>query len=170
MRKLHSTEVGRKTEEFVGKIKNQPIPFEIEYRYAQGTETKEGYFARLGKERHRDMEKGFTQIGPQQDDFDIRWNSRLLRTYGSTGQCRAAAICLKMAQLELSRKKNHGEHNIIALVDDVTGELDAGTREAFFDTIGHADQAFFTFTEAPAGPFFEKSQFYHVSDGIVRVE
>ena len=39
---------------------------------------------------------------------------------------------------------------VVALVDDVTGELDEHARNCFFNLLKTADQAFYTFTEAPA--------------------
>ena len=50
-----------------------------------------------------------------------------------------------MSELKIIRKTDK-TGNILALIDDVTGELDLSSKDSFFKTISNADQLFFTFT------------------------
>lgn len=111
-------------------------------------DTVEDYLARLGNDRERERKRGCTGFGPQTDDFVFYLDDKPLREFGSNGQLRLTALYLKMAAFALLR---HNGAPVVALVDDVTGELDEQARNCFFDLLKSADQAFYTFTAAP-GP------------------
>lgn len=70
----------------------------------------------------KDIKLGFTTVGPHRDDIKIASNGIDLRSFGSQGQQRTAAITLKLAELEVF-KTNIGEYPIL-LLDDVLSELD----------------------------------------------
>ena len=61
-------------------------------------------------------------------------------------------LYLKMAEFSLIRKNRTG---VVALVDDVTGELDEENRERFLSLLDHADQTFYTLTAVPEGKMTE---------------
>lgn len=107
----------------------------------------EDYLARLGNDREKERKRGCTGFGPQTDDFVFYLDDKPLREFGSNGQLRLMALYLKMAAFALLR---HQGAPVVALVDDVTGELDEHARNCFFNLLKTADQAFYTFTEAPA--------------------
>ena len=48
-----------------------------------------------------ELESGQCLTGPHKDDFDVRLSGLSVKTYGSQGQTRTAAISLKLAQREL---------------------------------------------------------------------
>lgn len=98
----------------------------------------------LEHSRKRDMLKGFTAEGIQLDDFDMFLRGFNMRSFASSGQTRIYSLYLKMAEFKLSC--NNGT-SPIALVDDVTGELDEANRSKFFKMLERAEQTFFTFTE-----------------------
>jgi DNA replication and repair protein RecF len=70
----------------------------------------------------KDFKLGFTSIGPHRDDIKIMANDIDLKTYGSQGQQRTAALSLKLAELEIFANER-GEYPIL-LLDDVLSELD----------------------------------------------
>lgn len=70
----------------------------------------------------KDIRLGFTSVGPHRDDIKIASNGIDLRSFGSQGQQRTAAITLKLAELEVF-KNNIGEYPVL-LLDDVLSELD----------------------------------------------
>jgi DNA replication and repair protein RecF len=76
----------------------------------------------------RDRRRGSTQAGPQRDDLVIRavvedsGEERDLRTYGSGGQQRTAAIALRLVEADTLRDKLGRDP--IYLLDDVFAELD----------------------------------------------
>ena len=97
----------------------------------------------LRSNRERDLLKGFTTCGIQLDDFEITLNDLPMRSYASSGQIRIYSLYLKMAEFNLSHA---GGEKTIALVDDVTGELDKIHKDKFYSMLSDAEQIFFTFT------------------------
>lgn len=76
--------------------------------------------------------QGVTLIGPHKDDC-ILWSSGYeLRSVGSQGQCRSAAISMRFAALDLACKNKNPS---ILLLDDVFAELDEYRRQAVADLI-----------------------------------
>lgn len=74
-----------------------------------------------------DIARGNTSFGPHLDDLDFFVDGMELKTYGSQGQLRTAALSLKLSELELL-KAAAGEYPVL-LLDDVMSELDAERRE-----------------------------------------
>jgi DNA replication and repair protein RecF len=48
----------------------------------------------------RDLRRGMTTTGPHRDDMDLSLNEKELRTYGSAGQQRTAAVALRLLEAE----------------------------------------------------------------------
>lgn len=160
---LLKLEIGK----LIQKIKQDDSVFDICYRFSNGIDENDAFLERLQRDREKDQEKGWTGIGPQLDDFDMLLNEKLLRNYGSTGQCRLTALCLKMAKLSVLNNHNGMKRDVIALIDDVTGELDLPTKTEFYQVIKQAEQVFFTFTEVPQEDFFEEADTFNVQYGEV---
>ena len=129
--------------------------FRINFR-CDYPESSAEYLALLERNRHREMIRSCTGVGPQLDDFEFSLNGKLLRHYGSTGQIRMISLLVKLAEFNLVRRS--AREPVAVLVDDVTGELDEENRFRFFETIAGADQLFFTFTEFPAQEFFQDAE------------
>jgi len=121
----------------------------LRHNFNSAAAEPERYVEKLASDRKRDAARGATSFGPHIDDFDFLLDGRALRHYGSTGQCRLAALCLKMAAVE--NLADDSPAGVVTLVDDVTGELDAPTRKAFFKVVDKSRQSFLTFTERPDG-------------------
>lgn len=117
--------------------------FQIVYQ-SDDPESKEEYLQKLRSCRQRDQMRGFTAFGPQVDEFLFYLDGKMLRSCGSNGQLRLMSLYLKMSEFALIRKRDLG---VIALVDDVTGELDGDNRGRFFSLLNSADQRFYTFTD-----------------------
>lgn len=86
-------------------------------------------------ERHyrAELDSGQCLTGPHKDDFEISLSGVNLKSYGSQGQTRTAAISLKLAQRELM-KREWGEEPVL-LLDDVLSELDAGRQDFVLNQI-----------------------------------
>ena len=82
--------------------------------------------------------------GPHKDDFDVELNGISLKSYGSQGQTRTAAISLKLAQRQLMARE-YGEEPIL-LLDDVLSELDAKRQDFVLNQIDQG-QVFITCCE-----------------------
>ena len=81
----------------------------------------------------RDVRRGVTTVGPHRDDVHLLLDGRDLRTYGSAGQQRTAAIALRL--LEAESLSDAGGTPPIALFDDVFAELDRGRQERLLTLI-----------------------------------
>jgi len=81
-----------------------------------------------------------TTVGPHRDDFAIFLNERDIRNFGSQGQQRIAAICLKLAELDIFAK-NIDEKPML-LLDDVLSELDLERKHLLLKLIGSSFQTF----------------------------
>ncbi|UCF40376.1 MAG: DNA replication and repair protein RecF [Gemmatimonadota bacterium] len=72
---------------------------------------------------NRDLRRGMTTTGPHRDDLDLSINGKELRTYGSAGQQRTAAVALRLLEAETLTAARSSPP--VALYDDVFAELDA---------------------------------------------
>jgi DNA replication and repair protein RecF len=96
-------------------------------------EIAERFRRELARSGEREERRGMTLVGPHRDDLRLRgevgegggagsWVD--LRTYGSGGQQRTAAVALRMIEAE-SLRETAGREPVI-LLDDVFAELDPG--------------------------------------------
>ncbi len=87
----------------------------------------------LSAKRSSDMRRGMTCVGPHRDDLVLSLDGQSLRTYGSAGQHRTAAIALRI--LEGATIRAHAGTEPMLLFDDPFAELDAGRAERILDLI-----------------------------------
>lgn len=83
-----------------------------------------------------------TFVGPHRDDLLITINGKDIRSFGSQGQQRIAAICFKFGELEVLREMLN--KNPILLLDDVLSELDPERKKLLVNIIGDSSQTFIT--------------------------
>jgi DNA replication and repair protein RecF len=93
----------------------------------------------------RDIERGFTSLGPHRDDFMILFNDHPASEAASRGEVRTALLALKIYELELL-EKTHSKKPIL-LLDDVFSELDGKRRHALAGFLKD-HQTFITTTDA----------------------
>lgn len=98
----------------------------------------------LEAHRRAELETAQCLTGPHKDDFDVTLSGLSVKTYGSQGQTRTAAISLKLAQRELMRRES-GEMPVL-LLDDVLSELDPGRQDFVLNQIDKG-QVFITCCE-----------------------
>ena len=97
-------------------------------RYATSLEPGEGDVAAalaraLEAKRSIDLRRGLTHAGPHRDDLELTLDGRELRTFGSAGQQRTAAIALRVLEQETLRQER--DNAPLLLLDDPFAELDA---------------------------------------------
>lgn len=132
-------------------------------------DSEETFYERIDKDLQKDRLKGFASFGPHLDDFEISVDSKNLRNYGSRGQCRIAALCLKLAEFELVMASSSGSDAVV-LVDDSTGDLDQRAKDAFYGRMAKAGQVVYAFTANPDGEALKNAQRFYVHDGKITTE
>lgn len=132
---------------FIEKLKNpanealknlskQGENLEIEYIGAKGlttVELKREILSALEYNLERDIELGYTSIGPHRDDIKFILNSMDARSYASQGQQRSIVLAIKIAEAEIFTCEL-GEPPVLVL-DDVFSELDTRRQKKLFEVV-----------------------------------
>ncbi len=140
----------------------------LEIFYETGVTDKETFIKYLNKDFEHDMYKGHTSFGPHKDDLCIEINGSDIRSFGSQGQQRTAALSMKLAEIGLIKQET-GE-NAVLLLDDVLSELDK-TRQQYLIEAMKDVQVFITATEIDEElkKKLPKGNTYKVDNGIVNL-
>lgn len=93
----------------------------------------------------KDLERGFTSIGPHRDDLAILINKASLQSFASRGETRTVLLAIKVQEALLLEEKYN--QKALMLLDDVFGELD-GKRRTALTRFLQTHQAFITTTDA----------------------
>ena len=118
----------------------------------------------LDRHYRAEIETAQCLTGPHKDDFDVSLSGINLKSYGSQGQTRTAAISLKLAQRELMGREM-GEEPVL-LLDDVLSELDPGRQDFVLNQIV-SGQVFITCCEP--GRFTKLGKTIEICKGTVKV-
>ena len=116
----------------------------------------------LDRHYRAELETAQCLTGPHKDDFTVSLSGIDLKSYGSQGQTRTAAISLKLAQRELMGRE-WGEEPVL-LLDDVLSELDPGRQDFVLNQIV-SGQVFITCCEP--GRFTKLGKTIQISKGNV---
>jgi len=147
-------------------MSGQEEEFDIRYISQMLINSDMKYSQLMIKYREKDIERGFTSIGPHRDDLAFLINQRDIGMYGSQGQQRTALLSLKLAEREVI-KEEAGEYPVL-LMDDVMAELDSRRRRLFFGEL-EGSQALITCTDlASAGEKVAEARVFEVKEGRVR--
>lgn len=93
----------------------------------------EALLSALSERLARDLERGFTSVGPHADDLEVRIGERAARAFASQGQQRAVVLAFKIAELENLRERI-GQPPLL-LLDDVSSELDPARNRFLMDSL-----------------------------------
>lgn len=118
----------------------------------------------LRKKRERDYMIGFTSSGPHRDDFLCLLHDKPIKQFGSQGQCRSAALALRLCSVKYLEEVNADK--IILLVDDAFAELDSKRTEKLFSLISNRGQLFFTSTQKQT--CLSKIPHFCIERGVIR--
>ena len=97
------------------------------------TEIKNNILSALKENLSKDMEVGYTTIGPHRDDVKISLNGKDTKIYASQGQKRSIVLAIKIGELSLFENVT-GEKPVLVL-DDVFSELDTTRQKKLYDSI-----------------------------------
>jgi len=117
--------------------------------------------------RERDVNFGYTSVGPHRGDWRIRFSALNEGEAFSRGQAKLAALCCLLAQASDLAAQHEGEWPLI-LLDDLASELDRTHRMRVLDCLraGQA-QVLISGTEIPDG-LSDQTTVFHVEHGQVR--
>lgn len=85
---------------------------------------RERFLTAFAEQRTQELRRGVTLVGPHRDELQLLLGGRDLRTFGSAGQQRSAAIVLRLLELQ-SLREAIGATPLL-LLDDPFAELDLG--------------------------------------------
>lgn len=123
----------------------------MELSYESNVECKESYeeqksyyLEKLNKSYKKDIYRRTTTVGPHKDDLKISLEGVDIRSFGSQGQQRTAALSLKLAEIKLIQEETREDP--ILLLDDVLSELDSQRQKFLINSLEKV-QVFITTTE-----------------------
>lgn len=133
---------------------------------------REMYSITINKRVRDEYYQGVTLVGPHRDDMLVFVNSIDIRSFGSQGQQRTAALALKLAELEFIKSET-GEYPVL-LLDDVFSELDSSRREYLVNVVLGRIQTFITGTDLSGfnnySNLIKKGNVYNVHNGTVKLK
>ena len=131
-------------------------------------EIRDSFSKEIEDATQNDLIRRTSTKGPHRDDICFKVNGLELRAFGSQGQQRSVALAVKLAEIELIEEMI-GEPPV-ALLDDVTAELDDERRRQVFTLTFSNCQTFATTTSSNEIPteIVGKSEVFEVISGTVR--
>ena len=128
---------------------------------------KEIYEQSLKESIMDDLRVGYTQLGINRDDVEIKIASQNARNFASQGQQRSAVLALKFAQCKILENAL-GEPPVI-LLDDVMSELDKKRQDFIINKVKDM-QVFITCCDKDELKGMKGGKVFEVSCGIVTEE
>ena len=133
--------LGKSAAAFHGQFSGGAEEFALSYKtvstvsdpFASVSTLTQNLLDHLDRHYRAELETAQCLTGPHKDDFDVSLSGINLKSYGSQGQTRTAAISLKLAQRELMGREM-GEEPVL-LLDDVLSELDPGRQDFVLNQI-----------------------------------
>jgi DNA replication and repair protein RecF len=103
---------------------------------------KNVFFNDLKNARNRDIQNGFSSVGPHRDDIAFRVNGTDARAFASLGQCTTASLAARMSSVIVSRQ--YRDDAMIFLFDDAVSYLDAMRTSRVFPLLLNRGQLLIT--------------------------
>lgn len=145
--------------EFLNILSSKKEELKISYVGCQGSSTQEirkNLSNLLSNSLEKDIEVGYTGVGPHRDDVKFELNGVDARIYSSQGQARSIVLALKLAEMKIMEEEL-GEKPVMVF-DDVFSELDARRQKKLYACLEGA-QSIFTGTNFKFKPECEYKQF-----------
>ena len=163
--------LGKSAAAFHSQFSGGAEEFTLEYKtvssvkdpFAPVSQLTQDLLDHLDRHYRAEVETAQCLTGPHKDDFDVSLSGINLKSYGSQGQTRTAAISLKLAQRELMGRE-WGEEPVL-LLDDVLSELDPGRQDFVLNQIV-SGQVFITCCEP--GRFTKLGKTIEIQKGQIK--
>lgn len=142
---------------------------QLEFIYFSGWDSAQSLADCLHNNIYRDIALGYTQLGPQRADLQLKNAGTPAEDYLSQGQQKLAAYALKLAQgLLMQQTLNNSP---VFLIDDLPSELDPEKRAAIMETLQEINaQVFVTGIikeELQDIISIPNTQLFHVKQGVI---
>ena len=162
--------LGREAAEFHNSFSGGKEEFSLQYKtvstifdnFAPVSELEQKLREHLESHYRAELESNACLTGPHKDDFDVTLSGISLKSFGSQGQVRTAAVSLKLAQRTLMEKES-GEIPVL-LLDDVLSELDPSRQDFVLNQISRG-QVFITSCEP--GRFTKLGKTIEIEQGTI---
>lgn len=158
----------------IGERQRVTLEYQTALAVAAGEEDDEGAVrmqltAALEGDRAQDLKRTLTHSGPHRDDLSLKLGGRALRTFGSAGQQRTAAIALRLLERETLRERSG--RTPLVLLDDPFAELDVARARRILEVLGEGSpgQTLLVVpraTDVPAA--YTTLARYHIFDGVLQ--
>jgi len=138
---------------------------DLKIEYAKDVEA-DSFMDKMARGIEKDVKNKMTCAGPHRDELVFTINGLDAKKYGSQGQQRTSALSLKLAEIELVRRRIREEP--VLLLDDVLSELDENRRNQLLNNIRNT-QTIMTCTGLMdyVGDRADVDRVYHVEGGKV---
>lgn len=101
---------------------DENLDIEYSYKKPENISVKQDLQNQFEKSLTKELELGYTCVGPHRDDMIFKINGLDCRQFASQGQQRTVALVVKLSLMEVI-KQEIGEYPVL-LLDDVLSELD----------------------------------------------
>ena len=149
-----------------GKISNGDLEIELQYLPCVDCEKEEEYYEMQKRNLAKDRELKFTSMGIHRDNFEFRLPLAKLMNFGSQGQCKSAAIALKIAAVEYLSKDNR---KTIIIIDDAFSDLDISRKQKFFEILNKNGQIFIAIHSWKELDYYPLDSYFEVKYGGMKL-
>ncbi len=123
------------------------------------------YYKKLKNHLEDDKRAGFTTFGVHRDDLITKIDGLYSRDFGSQGQNRSIALCMKLAQAMIFAQEC--DETPIILLDDVFSELDSSRRRFILNIVENM-QIFITCCDANDILKYKNGKIFFVENGTYK--
>ena len=116
----------------------------------------------LCQKKEDELNVGYALCGSHRDSYHFYMNGRLFSRYASFGQCRLAALIIKLIQAQYTAEIK--KTMPVLLFDDVILELDEIRKRKIVNCIREYNQMFITFTEDIFIDLFDEKEYIRMID------
>jgi DNA replication and repair protein RecF len=138
------------------------LGLEVKIQYRPGWDDEIGLRTQLTTTLDQDIERGFTQLGPQRADLRFLADGKSVQNVFSRGQQKLLICALTLAQLSALQL------DTVILVDDLPAELDPNKRQVLMESLRQSGaQVFVTATEGNLIKIddWQDKKLFHVEHG-----
>ncbi|MCL2844147.1 MAG: DNA replication and repair protein RecF [Chitinivibrionia bacterium] len=167
-RKQFFTQISPYVREVYNNISSGDLEIDLQYLPCVNCETEDEYYAIQKQNLAKDRELKYTSAGIHRDNFEFRLplatvaSHTKLMNFGSQGQCKSAAIALKVAAVEYLSKENK---KIIIVIDDAFSDLDISRKQKFFEILNKNGQIFIAIHSWKELDYYPLENYFEVKHG-----